>query len=133
MIEDCRPPLLTADLGMGPRVRIDARGRARVFLGRGHPYAQKSGQQWLGRWLVMEALGRRLAESEHVHHRQGHGEDVLTELEVLACEYHGACHARAATVAGWRDELGRFTHHDEPVEYDWPRAGPVLGPAARER
>jgi hypothetical protein len=127
MIEGKRPPLLDPPL----RIRRDPRGRALVYLGRGHPLADKSGQQYLGRWRVMEALGRKLFTSEHVHHRKGKAVDELPHLEVLAVEYHGSCHARAATVAGWRDERGRFTSHEEPVEFDWPRSGPILGPAAR--
>lgn len=110
----------------------DKRGRARINLGVGHEYANSGGWQYLGRYRVMVELGRRLATREHTHHIEGVAFDGLTELEVLDTSYHGRLHASAVTLAGWRDELGRFVEHPKWPEYDWQRRKAVMGPAAKE-
>lgn len=111
-------------------VRRDRRGRAWIWLGLGHPLANSGGWQYLSRYLVMSDLGRVLRSDEHVHHRQSHRDDSLSNLEVVLAEFHGRLHASAATLCGWRDDLGRFVEHAAWPPSSWPRYGPKLGPAA---
>ncbi|HEV3340106.1 MAG TPA: hypothetical protein VG125_07105 [Pirellulales bacterium] len=116
---------------LGPYDRQDSRGRVRTFLGLGHPYANSAGWQWRSRLVVMQALGRRLGPMEHVHHvTRNRADDRLEQLEVLACEYHQRLHAFAVSIYRQRD--GRWGLVPEPATFDWPRAGAVLGPAARQ-
>lgn len=111
-------------------MRPDARGRHRIQLGKGTPYANSGGWQWLARYVVMEALGRKLRSDEHVHHRNGDKSDNrLENLEVLAAEYHGRLHGSACVIA--RDELGRFREVTPGPIFPWPRYAAVLGPSAR--
>ena len=115
----------------GYRLQID-RGWGKVWLGRGHPYAAKSGQQWMHRFLAMAALGRRLLSSEHVHHVNGDRMTTdLSQLEVVAAEYHGRLHAYITTLAGGRGPDGRFVELDEPGPTRWaPRYCAIIGAAA---
>ena len=114
----------------------ESRGRVRVYLGVGHPDANSGGWQWRSRLVMQRLLGRKLHKSEHVHHlpqRYGvpanRADDRPERLEVLACEYHGRLHAFATNVYRWRMEDGTW---GPGFTFDWPRAGAVLGPAARE-
>lgn len=122
----------------GMPVTEDGRHRRRVFLGKGHEYANSAGWQWLARFLVMDALGRRLGTHEHVHHRFGNRlQDELPALEVLIAELHGRIGAAAASLAGWRDDRGRFVEWGEEDDlaercrpFAVPRYGPIVGDAA---
>jgi hypothetical protein len=119
--------------------RQDSRGRVRVYLGTGHRYANRGGWQWRSRLVMQELLGRKLHRSEHVHHipetpglPANRADDRPERLELLACEYHGRLHAFATLVYRWRMEDGTFAPGRLYETQDWPRSGPVLGPAARE-
>ncbi len=70
-----------------------AKGYVRVYLGRGHPYADTSGTQHLHRWLMMRHLGRILDTYEHVHHVNGNKETTrIADLEILEDVDHGLFH-----------------------------------------
>lgn len=78
--------------------RVHYKGYPRVYIGRGHPYANQGGTTELHRWLVARGLGRKLATWEHVHHkRHGHshkGVDKISteDLELLEAVEHGQYH-----------------------------------------
>lgn len=80
--------------GIDPdRAVRDRRGRARIFLGKRHPYAQSSGQQWVYRLVVMLCLGRPLLGGEQVHHADGDpANDRPSNLMLVLAEYHGRLH-----------------------------------------
>ena len=129
MIHTPNPPLASNE-------RQDGRGRVRVYLGVGHPDANSGGWQWRSRLVMQRLLGRRLHRGEHVHHipeRRGvpanRADDRPENLELLACEYHGRLHGLATVLYRSRDAGGRFMPEGP---FWWPRAGAVLGPAARE-
>lgn len=106
----------------------------RRYLGKGHPAANSAGWQYRARLVVEEALGRRLSLGFHVHHANPLGnraDDRLEFLEVMAADYHGQCHGSAAVIYRTRDASGRFEFVGEGT-FDWPRLGPILGPAAKE-
>lgn len=88
----------------------------------------------MSRYEVMLALNRRLRSDEHAHHLDlNKSNNALTNLEVLYAEYHGRLHAFAATLAGYRDSLGRFVEYDEPGSpMAWPRWRYLLGMSAVE-
>jgi hypothetical protein len=67
-------------LGM---IRRDRRGRAWIWLGKGHGLANSGGWQWLSRYLAAADLGRRLFAHEHVLHRAGRRVDRASTLEVV--------------------------------------------------
>lgn len=115
----------------------DDKGRACVTLGPHHPYANSGGYQRLARFLIAEELGYLPRPDEHTHHTDCDlTNDRLSNLELVAIEYHGRLHASAAFVG--RGEDGRFRERDPhtppPVGglVDWPRCGAVLGNQARE-
>ncbi len=94
----------------------DERGRVRVTLYRGHPHANRSGAQWRYRLAVAYALNRPLRSDEHVDHADGSlDRDDLSNLRLLAAEYHGQVHALLIELAGYRSRDGRFAEHDEPA------------------
>ena len=79
--------------------KVDSRGRVRLFLGKKHPLAQKSGQQWRARLVATLFLGRLLAENEHVHHLDGDSQnDHPSNLQVVLAEYHGSYHCALSPV-----------------------------------
>lgn len=100
-------------------VTTDHRGRRRVYLGQDHPLAYKSGWQWLHRFLVADALGRKLTSDEHVDHvDRDKSNDTLENYRVLLANDHNGYHRGSveyvATVAEWVDGLG-FVEYPEPV------------------
>jgi hypothetical protein len=91
------------------RETVDPRGRVKVRLCAGHPYANTGGWQWRYRLVVSYALGRRLRTDEHVDHVNGKcSDDRLENLRLLVAEYHGRLHARLFEIAGGRSETGQF-------------------------
>ena len=69
------------------------KGYVRVWLLRGHPYADSSGCTTLHRYVMQRHLGRRLDTYEHVHHENGDkGTDDLAELDVIDDVTHGHYH-----------------------------------------
>ena len=111
----------------GLPVSVDRRGRYRVGLHRQHPYACSGAWAYLLRFLVQEALGRRLLSSEHAHHvdhDKAHNE--LANAEVLAAWYHGRLHGGGALLAN-RGPDGRFRELARPVgPFEVRRDGPIL-------
>lgn len=107
----------------------DPSGCPCTYLGINHPLANSGGWQYDHRLAVATALGRSLRTDEHVHHIDTRPtNNTLPNLELLAVAYHGRLHASAATLAGYRDDLGRFTEHTTPIgPFSWPRWGPILG------
>lgn len=90
-------------------ITVDPRGRRRIYLGRGHEFANSGGWQWYARYRLMVRLGRRLAPFEHAHHRdEDRANDDPENLRVLPARRHGQLHARAMTAAGRRGSDGRF-------------------------
>lgn len=69
------------------------KGYVRVWLGRGHPFANSGGWQYAHRLAMMEKLGRRLEPFEHVHHKNGDKASADPErLQVLHAVDHGMLH-----------------------------------------
>lgn len=69
------------------------KGYPRVYLGRHHPYANKSGVVEVHRWVMQRHLGRRLLPYEHCHHANGDKQSVKVEdLKVLESVEHGQYH-----------------------------------------
>lgn len=131
----CRPWL--ASPGSAPlygQESRDARGRVRVWLGKGHELANVGGWQWRYRLVARFALGRGLYQGEHVDHVNGIVDDDRAEnLRVMAAEMHGRYHALLFTVAGCRGSDGRFVELEEPVREVVNRMGPVLSARAIDR
>lgn len=120
------PPRIKESGTRGYRVSQDEETRRwRVQLGKGHPYANSGGWQYLYRALVMFALGRPLAPQEQVHHvDEDCSADRLDNLVVLIppsgvyreqWNHHGW--RNPWIVAEWSDEQGRFIEHVEPVPF----------------
>lgn len=140
-----RPPVAHLD---GYLIHADSRGRKIIYLGKGHPLANSGGWQYLSRYLCARALSRPLLPTEHAHHvtwDRTHDPDVsdpnqlhaLPHYEVVSPSYHGQLHASALTLAGFRDQAGRFVEWSpEEVmargEYSYPRDRAVMGSEARE-
>jgi len=121
----------------GMPVTVDKRNRRRVFLGTRHPYANSGGWQYLARFLVMDALRRRLGSREQVHHGDGNRlHDQLRNCEALIPELHGRYGAAASSLGGFRNDLGRFVEWDGEADlvklapFAIARYGPVVGNAA---
>lgn len=90
-------------------ITTDSRGRRRIYLGKGHPYANSGGWQWLARYLLMVRLGRRLERWEHAHHRdRDRANDRARNLRVLEASAHSRLHAAEMTATGRRGTDGRF-------------------------
>lgn len=89
----CR--VVSCELRGRPRV-MPARhekGYVRLYLGRGHPYADGGGTCTLHRWLMQRHLGRRLRSYEHVHHRNGRKDSLrVEELRLLEAIEHAMFH-----------------------------------------
>lgn len=70
------------------------KGYPKVWLGKRHPYADKSGQALLHRWLMCRREGRKLAPYEHVHHDPDAPKDTLDDgkLAILHAIDHGHYH-----------------------------------------
>ena len=76
------------------RQEIDPRGRVRVYLGRSHPWAYKSGFCWRSRIVMRLAIGRKLKRSEHVHHTKlDRSDDRLGRLRLMTRRQHARLHA----------------------------------------
>lgn len=106
-------------------------GRACVTLHVQHPFANSAGWQRLYRFLILESLGLEhgLDSMDHVHHVNGEKlDDVIDNLEVWSCEYHGSHHASATFSR--RDERGRFAVNEKVGQQFVPRWGAIIGPAA---
>jgi len=87
----------------------DPRGYIRVYLGKGHPYANSGGWQWEHRLLEMERLGRPLPRWMHVHHCNRVRDDNRPQnRRVRLASAHMAYHGRRSPCLAHRDELGRF-------------------------
>lgn len=119
-------PRLSVREALALPFKTDARGYRRVYLGKGHPYASESGQQWLHRLVARIALGRELDASEHVHHLNGRKWDCRPRnLEVLIAEYHGALHCAFTVLATWK--RGRLVEQAMPgPSFAGSRRGAVL-------
>lgn len=103
------------------------RGRTRVYLGREDPCSNSAGWQYVYRVEVSTTLGRTLRSDEHVHHVDGDvTNNSLSNLELVAAEYHGRLHASAVLLAETVD--GSFAELPTPQgPFRWPRWGAVLG------
>lgn len=89
-----------------------------IKLGRQHEYANSAGWQYLSRYIVMRELNRRLTSDEHTHHKdldKTHDSLDGRNYQLLLAESHGRYHRYLADLAGYRDDLGRFTEHVEPI------------------
>jgi hypothetical protein len=87
----------------------DARGRLRIFLGKGHPAANSGDWQWLARFVVWRDTGRLPSRTEHVHHRDQQVENNEPDnLAVLPASDHGRLHGKAVVHLRQRDAGGRF-------------------------
>ena len=157
-------------------VHVEKRGRKRIYLGVGHALANSGGWQYLSRYVVAKELARESQESaregdpenalvplrsdEHVHHvNLSRSHDPLdgSNYRLINPAYHGRLHASAITLAGYRDDLGRFVSQTGSVgqgehiqgngetsigadprfdpsmsPYSYPRFRAILGPAATE-
>lgn len=117
----------------------DKRGRVRIHLGRGHPLAQKSGQQWRSRYVAMVELGRILRDDEHVHHIDlNKSNDRPDNLEVLIAEFHGSLHCALTPIARYVPNplIGGGLHPFEPRTSDTfagSRRGAVISADFRGR
>lgn len=128
-------PRLHAEQELPYTEKVGRRGRVYCYCGAGPRspwWSNRSGCQWRARIMVMLSLGRMLRSDEHVHHKNHDcADDRLENLELVLAEYHGRYHATAATLGGYRDELGRFTEFDEPINFGRvARLGPILGHSA---
>lgn len=121
--------VITSNLSGFLPVTTDSRGRLRVQLGVGAPFANSGGWQYVSRFIVMQALGRPLRRDEHCHHLTS-GIEALDEYELLLAEYHGSLHAWATTLAGGRGADGRFRAIEPHGTQPWPRFRAIMGPAA---
>lgn len=96
-----------------------------VYLPSGHPClpSDLSRQQYLSRFIVMNATGERLRKDEHVHHSDGDKFNCrLSNLEVWLAERHGRFHANHQLLYMCRDLAGKFARSEVPpfrdqVEY----------------
>lgn len=93
---------------------LHGKGYVRLYLGRGHPYADKGGCSTLHRWLMSRHLGRRLDTYEHVHHVKGAAKDTLDldDLEILEDVDHG--HYHYGERLGCGREFCTHSAHREP-------------------
>jgi len=91
--------------------------RPAVYVGKGHPYVNRAGMQYLARLVVMRATGERLLPSEHVHHSNGVIADCRRDnLEVWIAEEHGRFHARQQLAYMLRGrDTGRFVESPVPA------------------
>ena len=107
------------------------KNRTIIYLGLGHPYANRWGWQYLSRYRISKDLGRPLRPDEHVHHiDHDKTNDHPSNLKLMIAEYHGRHHGLASVLARYRDELGRFVEDPAPHVRRWPRQGAVLGTEA---
>jgi len=117
-----RPPSTEFPPVDGCRV-ILSRGHKRkiILLGKGHKFANKSGWQFLSRYLVMCETGELLRPDEHVDHINRHKlDDDLSNLRVMLAQRHGKHHVYLAELAGGRGEDGRFRKYDRPITHGEP-------------
>lgn len=100
--------------------------RIRVWLGKGHRWANSAGWQWKSRYLMMEYLGRALTSDEHVHHVNGDtSDDRIENFELWLAEEHCRFHGRITVIGRFRNDLGQFVSIDptpdgDLYEYDEP-------------
>ncbi len=104
----------------------DARGRVRLFVGRKHPFADRSGYCWRHRFVAQFVLGRKLLTSEHVHHVDGNlRNDSPENFEIVDCQFHGRLHASGVLIAA--PSAGTLKELAEPIgPYSLTRRGPVI-------
>jgi hypothetical protein len=83
--------------GRGPRYgaeSTDRRGRVRVNLYPGHPYAYRAGWAWRSRLILCYRFGRRLDRHEHAHHRnRDRQRDDPRNLRSIPAGEHSRLHA----------------------------------------
>lgn len=101
--------------------RCAHKGRWRVWLRKGHPWAQRSGQQWRYRLAAMVLVGRRLDTTEQVDHIDGDREnDHPRNLRVVLCTgNHLYGYRTEGVVAEWVDGEG-FYEYEEPAPLETP-------------
>ena len=91
--------------------------RKRLYLGRSHPLADKNGYCYLSRYIVSQALGRKLRSDEHVDHKNTNKlDDRLDNYRLMLAEQHGKHHYYIAELAGNRGANGRFIEYKQPME-----------------
>jgi hypothetical protein len=67
--------------------------------------------------MMMQHLGRKLREDEHVHHINGvKDDDRFENFELWLAEAHGRYHACIEVLGRFRDDLGRFVCIEEERE-----------------
>ncbi len=86
------------------RISPHPKGYERVYLGRHHPYADKSGVATVHRWQKQRELGRRLEPYEHVHHDERSDHSGAGATSVMHAIEHGQYHYHRHFV---RDARGR--------------------------
>lgn len=95
--------------GTGYLVHYDKRGRALVYLGKRHRFANRSGQQYVARFLVAEVLDELPPTWRHCHHVDlCRSHDTISNLALVPADEHGRMHAARLTAAGQRGADGRF-------------------------
>lgn len=90
-------------------------------LGKGHPWANSGGWQYLSRVLVSAYLGRNLHTAEQVDHLdEDRTNDRIDNLRLVInpegrrrWNHNG----EALTIAEWCPETGAFVEHSEPVPF----------------
>lgn len=100
--------VVRCELRGAPRVmpQPHEKGYVRLYLGRGHPYADRGGTQHLHRWLVQRQLGQRLPSYCHVHHTNGDKATIdQRKLQVLEAVEHGTFHYGRHFIRGERGRL----------------------------
>ena len=100
--------------------RLHYKGYPIVQLGRGHPYAHKSGGVALHRWLKSREIGRQLKTYEHVHHEHRASKTTvdLTKLKVVEAVEHGDYHYGRNFVRGDRGRFVWVSCGDEYTEQE---------------
>jgi len=103
------------DLPITPSQLAIYSSRPLVYLGKGHPFSNSQGRNWLARYVVMYRTREKLRKDEHVHHCNGDKLDCQSvNLEVLLAEDHGRLHARKQFLYMLRDRLGRWCESEVP-------------------
>lgn len=86
-------------------VYLDRRGRRQVWLGYGHPWANRGGFNWLPRVRLAARLGYMPPGSVHAHHRdRDRSNDAGRNIVAIDGRRHLQLEARGRR----RDRYGRF-------------------------